>query len=120
MTQILIALFILEYVRPWKSPFQLRTERFNEVILMLILYTMLCFTPWVPQIETKMKVGYLSCFFVCLHFIVNLYIMTRSSIKGTIISCRIYSAKKAMKKKSPEIRNKLDQARRNYLQARSE
>ena len=39
---------------------------------MMIVYTMICFTPLVPSIEAKMKVGYVSCFLVSLHFIVNL------------------------------------------------
>ena len=57
-------------------------ERFNEVILILTLYTMFCFTSWVPSIETKMKVGYLSCALVVLHFAVNLYIMSSVSCKN--------------------------------------
>ena len=70
-------------------------ELFNEVILMTTLYTMICFTPWIHSIEMKFKIGFVSCAIVALHFAVNLGIMTGTSIKQTIKSCRFkYTWKK--------------------------
>ena len=64
---------------------------------MMIVYTMICFTPWIPSIEAKMQVGYVSCFLVTLHFIVNLQLMLRTSCKGAFHKIKIRQGKKSLK-----------------------
>lgn len=49
------------------------------------MYTIICFTPWVESIETKVKIGYVSCFLVTLHFVVNLTIILQTSLRATIL-----------------------------------
>jgi hypothetical protein len=55
-------------------------ELFNEVIIVLTLYTMMCFTPFVPDEMTQFGVGYLSCFLVLIHLLANLLIILTGSI----------------------------------------
>ena len=74
----------MEYTKPFKTESQRKMEIFNEVILMIVMYTIICFTPWVESIETKVKIGYVTMFFVSLHFIVNLTIIIQTSIRATI------------------------------------
>lgn len=66
--QDLLALLIFAYSRPSQTPGERRMETFNEVILAGVLYTMICFSPLVPNIETKMKVGWVTCLLVMFHF----------------------------------------------------
>ena len=87
--QSTIALFIIEFTRPFKTQAERRMEIFNEVILMLVLYTMMCFTDFVPEIETKMLIGWVACTLVALHFSINLTIMVLSSVRKTIRTCRM-------------------------------
>ena len=53
MIQSTTQVIMLEYVRPFKLNSQRRTEIFNEVMLVMVFYTMFCFTAWVPSVETK-------------------------------------------------------------------
>ena len=95
IAQSLISLLIVDYVHPFKDRSQRKMEIFNEVILVLVLYTMMCFTPWVQEVESKVRIGYLSCFFVATHFVVNLAIMLRGSLLGLSQRCKLRLAKKA-------------------------
>ena len=44
-----------------------RLEMFNECMLMLIMYSFMCFTDFVPDLETQYTVGYVSCGLVMFH-----------------------------------------------------
>ena len=89
MAQSLIALFILEYVRPLKSNAAHKNEIFNEIVMILLLYTFMSFTDWVPNFETKFKLGYVACGLIVLHLMINIFIMLASSIKGAYKACRL-------------------------------
>ena len=61
-----------------------RFEYFNEFILMVVLYTILCFSPFVGDVNNKFFIGYVSIFFVSLHLVVNIssiFISTFASVK---------------------------------------
>jgi len=70
-------------------------EIFNEIIFTLVFYTMICFTDFVPEIETKVLIGWVACGLVASHFIVNLSIMLYASCKGAKKTCLM----KRMRKK---------------------
>ena len=93
--QCTIALCVMEYTYPFKTKNERRMELFNEVILVCVLYTMMCFTQFVPEVETKEKVGYVSSGLVALHFLVNLGIMLGLSCSNAKKGCRLmYALKK--------------------------
>ena len=56
-------------------------EMFNECMLLLIMYTMMCFTDLVPDVRIQYKMGYISCVLVVGHLLVNLGLMLYSSLK---------------------------------------
>jgi hypothetical protein len=56
-------------------------ETFNEVVLLLIMYTMMCFTDFVPDLETQYGIGYVACSLVVAHLLVNLGIMLTASFR---------------------------------------
>jgi len=82
-------------------------EIFNEVILMLLLYTVICFTPWIPEVEIKVNIGYLSCLLVTLHLVLNLALMLGGSIKGAFRACKLMCAKKRQAEARVLLKNAL-------------
>ena len=56
-------------------------EMFNECMLLLIMYTMMCFTDFIPDVQMQYKVGYISCGLIVGHLLVNLGLMLYSSLK---------------------------------------
>lgn len=48
---------------------------------MLILYTFICYSDFVPLLETQYQVGYVSCGLLLLHLLVNLGIISGSSFR---------------------------------------
>jgi hypothetical protein len=64
------------------------SELFNEVIIVLTLYTMICFTTFLPNEMTQFGVGYLCCFLVLVHLLTNLLIMLVGSIKKLILNLK--------------------------------
>ena len=94
VAQSLISVIILEYVRPLKSSSARKNEIFNEVVMILLLYTLISFTEWGPNIETKFMLGFVTCGLVSLHLLINIGIMITSSTKGVVKKCRLSSFSK--------------------------
>ena len=107
VAQSLIALIILEYVKPLKSTAAHKNEIFNEVVMILILYTFISFTDWVPSLEAKFKLGYLSCGLIVLHLLINIFIMLTSSIKGAYKACRLSRHRRKHNKKREILQKRL-------------
>ena len=49
------------------------SEFVNETMVMCVLYCMICFSPFVPDLKAKQVVGYICCFVVSLHLAINLF-----------------------------------------------
>ena len=56
-----------------------KIEFFNESILMLAMYTFLCYSPWVPDAAFKFKIGYATICIVSSHLVVNFFLIFRAS-----------------------------------------
>ena len=63
-------------------------EFFNELILMLVLYTMLCFSPFVHDVNVKFYLGYVSIAIVALHLLINLSFIFKGSYDVVRNKCR--------------------------------
>jgi hypothetical protein len=46
-------------------------EIFNEVVIMLTVYTFMIFSDFVEDVDTEFVVGYLAIGFVAIHLLVN-------------------------------------------------
>ena len=49
------------------------------------MYTMMCFTDFVADLETQYKVGFVSCGLVVSHLLINVSIMLKTSVKQIIM-----------------------------------
>ena len=50
-------------------------EFYSEATVMVVMYHMICFTPFVPEVETRFYLGYLCIFVVCQHLFVSFYLV---------------------------------------------
>ena len=75
-----------------------RMEYFNEFILMQTMYTILCFSPFVPDVKTKFYLGYVTITIVCLHLAVNLFSIFKSTFHGIKFKCKKRIMKNKFKK----------------------
>ncbi len=62
---------LVSTVKPYKSNFHHRMEIFNEVVIMLTVYTFMIFSDFVEDVDTEFVVGYLAIGFVAIHLLVN-------------------------------------------------
>jgi hypothetical protein len=67
-------------------------EYFNEIVMLLTLYCMMCFTDFVPDVETQFNLGWVCCFIVTFHFLLNLFFMLKSNVH--VIGLKIKKCKK--------------------------
>ena len=71
---------ILGFSKPFKEPFAQRMEYFNEIVLLLTLYCMMCFTDFVPEVESQYNMGWICCLIVLSHFGINLFFMLKANV----------------------------------------
>jgi hypothetical protein len=57
------------------------SEFFNETTIMCVLYCMICFSPFVPDIKVRQAVGYFCCLIVSLHLAINLLLISFSTMQ---------------------------------------
>ena len=86
--QSMISVAILSYIRAFQNKQRHRMEIFNEIILVLTLYTIMCFSDWLGDVELKMKIGYMACAFVGFHFLLNLVLIIKTTV--VVTKRRIY------------------------------
>jgi len=65
-----------------------KTEYFNEIVLMMSMYTMFVFSPWVTDVYVVFYFGYIVIAIVVTHLLINLGIILVSTIKTTISQCK--------------------------------
>ena len=74
-SQIVASVIIIGNARPYQWQSKRSLEYFNEIILMIVLYTFICFSPFVPDIEMRFAIGYVSITTVCTHLAVNFFLI---------------------------------------------
>jgi hypothetical protein len=52
VSSFVMATMILGFTKPFNDPFMQKMEYFNEIVLLLTLYCMMCFSDFVAQVET--------------------------------------------------------------------
>ncbi len=72
---------------------------FNETIIVLTLYTMMCFTNFLPDQMMQFNVGYASCFLVVTHLIINLSIMVMGSTHQVVLKLKRFFYQRKLKTK---------------------
>lgn len=63
---------------------------------MCLLYCMICFSPFVPDIRTRQIIGYISCLLVLIHLALNLYLILASLFIELKVKVRLWYALKRL------------------------
>ena len=82
---IIAATIIAGYIE-FDSPTKLTSEFFNETTVMCVLYCMICFSPFVPDIRARQAMGYFCCMIVSFHLAINLLLITFSTLQQLKLS----------------------------------
>ena len=72
---------ILYYIKPFSSRTEYKLEIFNEIILMLLLYLIICFSRWGPEIDVKYNIGYLAIGLVIFHLFFHMSLIFITSVR---------------------------------------
>lgn len=56
-------------------------EFYSEATVMVVMYHMICFTPFIPEVETRFYLGYLCIVVVCQHLFVSFYIIGKQTYR---------------------------------------
>jgi hypothetical protein len=72
---ILTAIIIIVESNYFDSSFKKSMEFANECLIMLMLYNIISFSPFVPEIDARFKVGYFSCIIETTALLANLWLI---------------------------------------------
>ena len=87
---------------------------------MFVLYTVICFSPWISDVIVKFYLGYLACSFVVLHLIGNFSLIFRTSFIETRIKCRKKATVRHHKKQRKLRQEYLKETKKNRWKTRAE
>ena len=85
---------------------------------MVVMYTIICFSPLVTSVQIKFTIGYISMATVTIHLVVNFAIIGKSTFRKLKLLILLELAKKKHITQRLELKKKLTdrhQERRKYL-----
>ena len=117
-SQIVTSVIIVGSVRPFLGQFKRKIEIFNEVILMFVMYTIICFSPLVISIKVRFAIGYITMFTVSMHLAVNFGIIGKSTYRKLKLLILLKLARRKYSKQRKQLQwrlKKTHDARRERL-----
>ena len=64
---------------------------------MITLYSIICFSPLIDEVQTKFYLGYVAISIVVIHLIVNLSMIFVSTLNLVKRKCKLAARRKALK-----------------------
>ena len=107
--QVIVAVIVYGNVEPFKDRHVNKFEIFNEVTVMFVMYNIMCFTPFVPDVEVRYKLGFVVCALITFNILVNLSRMVKPALRSIWYDYKIRKAKKEYKTYRVEFKKKLDE-----------
>lgn len=80
-------------------------------MLLLLLYTIFCYTPWMDDLETRFFIGYVTIGIVLSHLAINIYIMLSATTKDACHKTKLRRIKRKYKKDRLDLQNRLADTR---------
>ena len=96
-SQVIIQVNILG-MGVFKDISRTKIELFNECILMFSIYTIICFTPFIPDVDCKFYIGYATISIVIAHLFVNLCIILKSTYLAIKFKLKLRSKRRILEK----------------------
>jgi len=91
---IILQVIILGRIQPYSISSQRRFEYFSETTLMLVMYHLICFTPFVPDLKVRFQLGYSVCGVICIYLAVAFFLLLKETYRNARMKYRIRKAKK--------------------------
>jgi len=79
---VIVQVIILGNVAPFALRFTNKFELFSECIVWLVMYHLICFTPFVSDLQVRFKLGYVVIAVISLHLVVSLAILAKDSYRS--------------------------------------
>lgn len=89
---------IVGQIRIFEDPAKTKFEMQSEVAIMLIMYTVICFSSYVSDVQARETMGYICCLIIALNFIFNLSGIIFGLIRAQINSCKMCRHRRMLSK----------------------
>jgi len=87
---VIVQVIILGRVEPFKGKEKNQLEMINETFVMFVMYHMICFTAFVPDLVVRDRLGYVLLTLIVVHLTASLFIITRDTYRKARTAHRIY------------------------------
>ena len=95
----------LQWYRPFADNFLNHIEAFNEATMLALTYFLFCFTDFVPDAETRYKLGFAYIATSFVNLAVHMVIMLRGSFIKVRQSCRKFRHNRRIKQVRPSLQS---------------
>ena len=87
---VIFTTILLYAIKPFDDPDMHRRTVFNEVFTVYLMYHFMCFTPFLPDMSTKILVGFSFCYLEVAYILTNLGVATYHTWKNIRLRFRLY------------------------------
>ena len=85
----IVEVIFIGLVKPFKDFQMNKNAMFNEILTMMIMYHIFCFTDWIQDEKTRFNLGYSCLVFNVFHLGLNMYLIIKSSVHDLIMKIRV-------------------------------
>ena len=83
-------LYYLSQAGPWVDDLVRFQEITNEMMVLLATYPLLYFTPWVQNLDSRLRAGWLVVGCILLNIAFNIFITSFSAVKSFYKKCKFW------------------------------
>ena len=95
------SVILIGYADYFENPQKRKMDLANEVLVMSMLYCIFCFSSFVPDIETRFKIGYFCCVVEAFALVGNIQLIMSSTIRVMIVKIKVWFSKQHKAKWRP-------------------
>jgi hypothetical protein len=82
----------------FEEPSKVTNEFINEVAIMLILYTVVCFSAYVQDVDAKETMGYVCCIIIVAQLLLGLTKIVVEAVKDNVFNFKMWRHRRLLKK----------------------
>ena len=66
----------------------MRMEYINEIVIIFVLYTLMCFSDYVKDEDVKYNLGYVPGILIAAHIVLNLFFILGDTMRKIMLKCK--------------------------------
>ena len=86
-TTMVLVVYLLWW-RPFERNFDNGIEVMNEMSSLLLLYLLMTFSDWIPDVELRHAIGWLFIGIICFNLSIHIYFLTRTIVRRIYFACK--------------------------------